>query len=124
MLFYKCEKCVNFVAFIDKKPCVPQCCGQPMKELVAGETDGAVEKHVPAVTVDGNRVHVEVGSTLHPMEEKHYIQFICLETETGFSLKKLAPGEAPVADFLLTDGEKAVAVYEYCNLHGLWKKDL
>ena len=95
-----------------------------MKELKAGTTDAAVEKHVPAVTVEGNKVHAVVGSVEHPMLDNHYIQFIALETEKGFQVKNLAPGQQPEADFLVADGDKAVAVYEYCNLHGLWKADI
>ena len=124
MLFYVCEHCGNFAIFLKKTACTPVCCGEPMKELKAGTTDAAVEKHVPAVTVEGNKVHAVVGSVEHPMLDNHYIQFIALETEKGFQVKNLAPGQKPEADFLVADGDKAVAVYEYCNLHGLWKADI
>lgn len=92
--------------------------------LKANSTDAALEKHVPAVTVDGNKVHVEVGSTLHPMTEAHHIAFICLITDQKAELKRLDPLGKPIADFVLADGEKAVEVYEYCNLHGLWVKKI
>ena len=92
-----------------------------MKELVPGTTDAAVEKHVPVVKTEGNRVTVTVGSVEHPMLPEHFINFIVLETEKGFSVKHLNPGEKPEAVFTINDGEKVKAVYEYCNLHGLWK---
>ena len=95
-----------------------------MAELAAGATDGAQEKHVPFVSVDGSKVFVKVGEAEHPMLEKHYIEFIVLETSAGFQMKKLTPGEKPEAAFILAEGEKVVAAYEYCNLHGLWKKEL
>ncbi len=124
-LFYRCKGCGNFVLFVDDKTkCTPKCCGEPMDELVANTTDAAVEKHVPEVTADGNSVKVQVGSTLHPMIDAHYIKFICLETDKGAQIKYLKPGEEPKAEFVLAGGEKAIAVYEFCNLHGLWKKDL
>lgn len=122
MQFYRCMKCGNFVTFLtEKTACTPKCCGDPMTELVPNTTDAATEKHVPAVTVEGRTVKVRVGSVDHPMLPEHYIQFIVLETKTGFQKRDLKPGDAPAAEFALADGEEPVAVYEYCNLHGLWK---
>ena len=95
-----------------------------MTELKGNTSDGATEKHVPVVSVDGDKVTVKVGSVDHPMLEEHFIQWIVLETTKGFQKKNLKPGEKPEATFALTDGEKAVAAYEYCNLHGLWKADI
>ena len=99
------------------------CCGEPMKELVPNTTDAVNEKHVPVVTVEGDVLKAVVGSVEHPMEEAHYIQFIFVETDKGGHRRALKPGEKPEAEFNL-HGEKPVAVYEYCNLHGLWKKEL
>ncbi|MEE1228956.1 MAG: desulfoferrodoxin family protein [Lachnospiraceae bacterium] len=122
MLFYKCSKCGNFITFLtEKTPCTPICCGEPMEELVANTTDAATEKHVPVITVDGDKVTVQVGSTIHPMTPDHYIQFIVLETSRGYQKVDLEPGIQPVVDFKLNDDEEPVAAYEYCNLHGLWK---
>ena len=95
--------------------------GREMVELKANSTDAAGEKHVPVITVDGNKVHVVVGSVLHPMTEEHSIQFIALETKQGVQRKALLPTEQPIADFVLAEGDEVVAAYEYCNLHGLWK---
>lgn len=125
MVFYRCEGCGNFVTFLTKKTaCTPKCCGEPMKELTPNTTDGAHEKHVPAVKVDGNQVTVTVGSVEHPMMDKHYIQFIVLETKQGYQKKDLKPGDAPTACFALAEGDAPVAAYEFCNLHGLWKAEI
>ncbi len=123
MKFYICTKCGKIVEMIKGSPCPTMCCGQPMEELTPNTTDGAHEKHVPVVEIDGNKVTVCVGSAAHPMLEAHYIQWIVLETSCGQQKKVLAPGAEPKAEFLLAEGETAVAAYEYCNLHGLWKKD-
>ena len=124
MKFYKCEHCGNIITKLNDSKVPVVCCGEPMKELVPGATDGAHEKHVPAVTVEGNIVKVQVGEVEHPMVEAHYIEFIVLETKTGAQIKYLKPEEAPKAEFVLAAGETPVAVYEYCNLHGLWVKEL
>ena len=121
MKFYKCNHCGNIVAFVEDKGPKVICCGEEMMELVPKTADSAVEKHVPVVEVEGNLVKVIVGSTLHPMAEEHSIQWIALETEQGSQIKYLKPGQEPVAVFALTPGDKVVAAYEYCNLHGLWK---
>lgn len=122
--FYLCERCKNLVEVVYETPVPLMCCGQKMTELVPNTVDAATEKHVPEVTVEGNVVKAQVGSVEHPMEDKHYIMFILLETDQGVRRKDLKPGEKPVAEFALLEGEKPVAVYEYCNLHGLWKKEL
>ena len=123
MKFYRCEHCGNIVEFVESSGVPVVCCGEPMKELVPGTTDAAVEKHVPVVNVEGNVVKVEVGEVEHPMLEEHYIGFVAIETKNGAVQKKyLNPGEKPVAEFVLAEGDELVAAYEYCNLHGLWKK--
>lgn len=121
--FYKCAHCGNVAVKLFDQGVPLSCCGEEMTLLRAGETDGAAEKHVPVVTV-GETIHVEVGSVLHPMMEAHFITMIVLETSKGFQVKHLQPGEEPKADFVVVPGEEPVAVYEYCNLHGLWKADV
>jgi superoxide reductase len=124
MIILKCAKCGKMV-FVEKKSgCPTMCCGQEMEELIPGAVDASKEKHVPVLTARGNKVQVTVGSAEHPMLDEHYIQFIILETSHGYQLRRLNPAEAPKADFLLSEGESAVAAYEYCNLHGLWKAEL
>ena len=121
--FLICKKCGNLVGLIHDSGVRPVCCGEEMTELTANTTDAALEKHVPVIAADGNTVTVTVGSVEHPMLDAHYIQFIILETNQGYQKKDLKPGDAPVAKFALSDGETAVAAYEYCNLHGLWKAE-
>ena len=91
------------------------------QEVVAGSTDAAQEKHVPVVTKKCKTVKVDVGSVMHPMAEAHLIEWIALETEQGYQMKNLTAQSVPSVTFTLADGDKAVAVYAYCNLHGLWK---
>ena len=121
---FKCNHCGNIFEVVNDAKVVPVCCGEPMRELKANTTDAAQEKHVPEVSVGGNLVKVKVGSVEHPMTEEHHIAFIYLETENGVARKDLDHTGKPEAVFALAEGEKPVAVYEYCNLHGLWKKEL
>ena len=121
--FFKCAHCGNVAVKLFDQGAPLSCCGEAMQLLRAGETDGAAEKHVPVVTA-GETIHVEVGSVSHPMLEAHYITMIVLETSKGFQVKHLQPGEEPKADSAVAPGEEPVAVYEYCNLHGLWKTEL
>ena len=120
--FYKCAKCGVVVAKIVEKPCPIMCCGEEMVELTANTEEAAFEKHIPDVTMDGDVIVAKVGSVEHPMMPEHFIQFIALETEGGMQVKYLKPEEKPEAKFVAADG-KAVAVYEFCNLHGLWKAE-
>ncbi|HJA32288.1 MAG: desulfoferrodoxin [Clostridiales bacterium] len=118
-----CTHCRNVVEKVVDKGVPVMCCGEKMLELTPNTTDGALEKHVPEVTADGLKVSVVVGSTVHPMLEEHYIQFIALETKNGCIYRKdLKPGDEPKAEFMLSEGDAVEAVYEFCNLHGLWKK--
>ncbi len=119
--FLRCPKCGQIVLTIKNKPCDVHCCGVPMEKIVPGTTDGAHEKHIPVCEQVGGLVNVKVGDVAHPMLEAHYIEWIALETKKGAQFKKLNPGEEPKASFLLTADDEVVAVYEYCNLHGLWK---
>ncbi len=89
-------------------------------ELVANTVDAAQEKHVPVINISGDTVTIAVGSVEHPSLDAHYIEFIVLVTESGMQMKWLKPGMKPEASFRLVEGDKPVAAYEYCNLHGLW----
>lgn len=121
--FFICEHCGNIIGLIQASGVPVKCCGQNMTELIPGTTDAAVEKHVPVATVDGNTVKVSVGEVTHPMTSEHHIQWIYLQTDKGGQRKNLLPEEAPEVTFALAE-EKPVAVYAYCNLHGLWKADI
>lgn len=122
--FLICKHCGNIVEVIRESGVSIVCCGEKMSELKANTTDGAVEKHVPVVNIDGNKVEVVVGDTLHPMVEAHYIQWIYLKTDKGVQKKYLSPSDEPKAEFVICDNEKVIEAYEYCNLHGLWKKEI
>ena len=121
---FKCLTCGNIVEMVVDKGVPLMCCGKPVELLVPNTSDGAGEKHVPVVEVNGNKVVVKVGEVEHPMVEAHYIQFIYVETNKGIMKKYLKPEESPVAMFELGEDERVIAVYEYCNLHGLWKTEL
>ena len=112
----------KIVMMLKKGGCTPSCCGRAMTELSANTSDGAKEKHVPDVSVSGDVLRVKVGSVEHPMAEAHYIEWIAAETESGISFKYLKPGDKPEAEF--PGASAIVAVYDYCNLHGLWKKEI
>jgi superoxide reductase len=116
---YKCEVCGNIVEVLHTGVGELVCCGEPMKLLVENTVDAAKEKHVPVIEKSGNKVTVKVGSVAHPMEEKHYIEFIELMADGKVYRKFLKPGEAPEATFEVTAAK--LTAREYCNLHGLWK---
>lgn len=122
MRYFICEQCGNLMELVQDAGVPVMCCGKKMKELVPGTSDGAHEKHVPVVTVSGNKVLVEIGEVEHPMVEEHYIQWISIETTKGSQRVNLTPADKPRAEFCLADGEEFEAAYEYCNIHGLWKK--
>ncbi|MBR3817062.1 MAG: desulfoferrodoxin [Clostridia bacterium] len=121
--FFVCEHCGNLVAVINDAKVPMMCCGQKMTQLIPGTVEASVEKHLPVAVIDGNKVKVEIGSVSHPMTEEHSILWVYLLTDKGGQLKFLSAGEAPCAEFALLN-EKAVAVYAYCNLHGLWKTEI
>ena len=118
--FNICRHCGNIIGMINDAGVPLVCCGEKMEKLEANTVDASQEKHVPAVTVDGNEIIVNVGSVEHPMIPEHSILWIYLETENGGQRKVLKPGDAPAAKFTVID-DKPIAVYAYCNLHGLWK---
>ncbi len=122
--FFVCKHCGNFVGMIHESGVQMICCGDPMTEVVPNTTDAAQEKHVPVITVSGNTVTVDIGSIPHPMTPEHHIAWVYLETTEGGQRKCLVETGAPKAEFSLTPGDKVIAAYEYCNLHGLWKASL
>ncbi len=91
-----------------------------MELLTANTSDGAVEKHVPLISTSSNEVIVTIGEVIHPMLDNHYIECIFIETDCGYQIKYLKPGDNPVVTFRLNDDEKLLNAYCYCNLHGLW----
>lgn len=121
--FFKCMHCGNIIGVIHNAGVPMMCCGEKMTELVPGTVDASLEKHVPVVSIDGNIVTVKVGEVEHPMVEEHFIQWVYLQTDRGGQRKCLKPGEKPEVKFALCD-ETPKAIFEYCNLHGLWKADI
>ncbi len=120
MKLFRCAKCGTLIEMLEEN-CTVVCCGEPMKEVKANTVDAAVEKHVPYCEIDGDIVNVKVGEVAHPMEEEHYITFIAAEYKDSVVKYNLKPGEVAEASF---DYEKGMTIYEYCNKHGLWKKEL
>ncbi len=121
MNFYKCSICGNVIELIDGDINRMTCCGQKMDHLVAHTEDEGYEKHIPAYTVEDGKLRVQIGDVLHPMLEKHYIMFIAVVKGDKITRIDLKPNEDPVAYFEYEEGS---TIYEYCNIHGLWKKDL
>ena len=121
MKFYRCARCGNIVAYVENSGVPVMCCGQKMEEIEPNTTEAANEKHVPVVSIEGNKVTVRVGSVDHPMTESHYIKWIVLCTNLGNQRKILNPESEPKAEFMLLEGEEVVNCLAYCNLHGLWK---
>ena len=121
--FYICPHCGNIVEMVHDAGVKPFCCGQKMNELIPNTVDASGEKHIPAVKVGEGVVEVNVGSVDHPMVDVHWIEWVQLVSDKGSYRKWLNPGQAPNVRFVL-DNEQPLTVYAYCNLHGLWKKDL
>ncbi|MBP0990770.1 MAG: desulfoferrodoxin FeS4 iron-binding domain-containing protein [Oscillospiraceae bacterium] len=119
--FYRCSICGQIVAIVKETGAPLVCCGKPMQEIVPGTTDASLEKHIPVYKVSDGKVEVTVGSVEHPMEEKHYIEWVLLKTKFGNQRKALKPGDAPKVCFSICGGDEVEAVYAYCNLHSLWK---
>lgn len=122
MKFYRCARCGQIVAIVKGTGAPLVCCGEPMKEIIPGTADAAVEKHVPVYEVSGNKVKVKVGEVAHPMLPEHYIEWVSLKTKLGNQRKALKPGDEPCVCFSICDGDEVQEVYAYCNLHSLWKK--
>ena len=121
--FYICRTCGNLVNVINASGVPMMCCGKPMEALEPNTVEASGEKHIPAVTVEEGAVHVMIGSVEHPMVDVHYIEWVYHQTENGGQRINLKPNQEPKVTFLLGN-EKPVAVYAYCNLHGLWKTEL
>ena len=121
--FYICSHCRNIAEMVYDTDIALYCCGDRMNELVPNTVEASGEKHIPAVKVGEGVVEVNVGSVDHPMVEVHWIEWVQLVTDKGMHRRFLKPGEAPNVKFRL-EGEKPLAVYAYCNLHGLWKTEL
>ena len=121
MKLYVCPICGNVVEKIVNKGVPVVCCGKPMVELTANTTDGALEKHVPVLSIDGDKLHVKVGEVSHPMTDEHLITTIIAVFNNQVLRVDLTSADQPEAVFAIGDYKGTIEVYEYCNLHGLWK---
>lgn len=121
--FYICDTCGNIITKLQDSKVPVQCCGTKMRELVPNTVEASGEKHIPVAEVKDSVVTVNVGSVDHPMVSEHWIEWVYLETERGGQIQYLNPEDAPNVQFALGE-EKPVAVYAYCNLHGLWKTEI
>ncbi len=117
--FYVCEICGNIIGKIFDSGVPVVCCGQKMSEMVVHSEDGPFEKHLPVVEVADNTVRVTIGAVIHPATVDHHIDWIYLQTEKGGQRKQLSETETPIVEFKITN-DKALGVFSYCNLHGLW----
>jgi superoxide reductase len=121
--FFICKHCGNMAGLIKDEGVPMVCCGDEMTELVPNTVEASAEKHLPVTAISGDSLSVKIGSAPHPMEEAHHIAFVYVETERGGQRKRLKAGEPPALTFCFS-GDKPVAVFAYCNVHGLWKTDI
>ena len=116
---YKCSVCGNIVELIHAGGGELVCCGQPMELLKEKTEDAGNEKHVPVIEISGNKVKIKVGGIPHPMEEKHYIEWVEILADGRAYRKYLKPGDKPEAEFEITAA--SITAREYCSIHALWK---
>ncbi len=121
MRIFICKHCGNIICYERNSGVKVICCGEEMEEVVPGSVDAAVEKHVPVVEIEDNKVIVQVGEVEHPMVEEHFIEWISIETKKGSQNVRLNPGDKPYAEFLISKDDEFVGAYAYCNLHGYWQ---
>lgn len=122
MKFYVCKHCGKIITILNNVNVPTICCGAPMEELKANTVDAALEKHVPVVNKEEGSVFVKIGELEHPMTEEHHISFVALETQDGMLIHNFKVNDKPEVRFNYTD--EVLNVYAYCNLHGLWKKEI
>ena len=121
MKIFKCKKCGNMVELIEEKGGTLVCCGETMELVEANTVDAAREKHVPYTEIEDDVVYVKIGEVDHPMTDEHYIEWIAAVFNDSVLKYNFKPGEVAEAVF---DYEEGMEIYAYCNLHGLWKKEL
>ena len=120
--YLRCQHCGNIVSVVKESGVSIICCGEKMKEIIPGTVEASREKHIPEYKLESNKVIVNVGSIDHPMIPEHFIEWVSIQTKQGSQMKELTPGQKPEVCFTLCENDEVIAVYAYCNLHGLWKK--
>ena len=121
MRFFKCYICGNFVELLYEGGGELVCCGEAMQELVAKDKEEGSEKHLPVVSFEDNKLKVKVGEVSHPMLENHYITCVIIKYNDKVQRLNLFPNQTPEAEFCIDEEFDNIEVYEYCNVHGLWK---
>ena len=121
MKIFKCLKCGTMVEVLKDNCDSLTCCGEKMMEVKVGSVDAAVEKHVPFCEIQGDNLYVRIGEVEHPMTEEHYIEWVAAQYNDSLVKYYYKPGDKPEAFF---DYEEGMVIYAYCNLHGLWKKEM
>lgn len=121
MNFYKCPICGNIITIHEGDINHVRCCNVELEQLIPNTVDALVEKHVPVYSIEGDTINVTIGEVEHPMLDEHYISFIAYVKDKNVTIAKLNPNEKPSASFKY---ERNSEIYEYCNLHGLWKRDV
>lgn len=119
--FFYCKHCGNLVGLIQEGGGQLVCCNEKMIHLTPNTVEASLEKHLPIIDIEPNAIRVSVGSVKHPMTPEHHISWIYVLTTSGGMRKVLPVDGIPMATFTLSLDEKVLAVYAYCNLHGLWK---
>ena len=122
--FLKCRTCNKLVEVIQDSDSKLICCNNEMIELIPGTIDASKEKHVPIYKLEQNAIEISLGEIEHPMQEEHYISFVEISSNHGIKRSNLKINQSPIVKFSLLDYEQVDSIYAYCNLHGLWKKDV
>lgn len=121
MTIYKCPICGNIIYLAHGNKDLIKCCGVDMEEIIPNTVEAAVEKHIPVYEIEGDNIKVTIGEVVHPMLEEHYIMFIAQVYDNEVHIVNLKPGMSPVSTFKYVKGSK---LYAYCNIHGLWVKEV
>lgn len=124
LIFYRCSLCGNMVCMVNDSGVTPSCCGEEMERVFTNTVDAAIEKHIPVIQQNGNKVLVSVGSMPHPMTQDHFINWVILQTNHGTYSRRLMPECIPEACFRIRADEYPVRAYAWCNLHGLWVRNV
>ena len=122
--FHICTICKNAAVLFQDKGGELNCCNQAMRRLAANTEEASTEKHLPYLKRKGNMLIAEIGQTIHPQTPEHNIEYVYVKTKHGGQRIDLTPEMPPIVEFAFVDGNEPIAVYAYCNLHGLWMTEV